>query len=151
VDLESGYSGEMFTVARLALAAQRALDNAQSKALHQKLPDTSSIYCRQALEWITIRGAQALKLNHKIGSLTVGKQADLVMIDAQALNMYPVHDPVSTVIMQTSLANIHTVMIAGEIKKQDGKVLHPQLLDGMQALKVSGERLMSQLRQNPKH
>ena len=151
VDLESGYSGEMFTVARLALAAQRALDNAKSKALHQKLPDTSTIYCRQALEWITIRGAQALKLHDKIGSLSVGKQADCVMIDAKALNMHPVHDPVSTVIMQTSLANIDTVMIAGEIKKQGGQLRHPQLRDGMKTLQASGERLMSQLRQNSSH
>jgi cytosine/adenosine deaminase-related metal-dependent hydrolase len=148
VDLESGYSGEMFTVARLALAAQRALDNAQSKAQHQKLPDTSTITCRQALEWITIRGAQALKLHDRVGSLSVGKQADLVMIDARALNMHPVHDPVSTVIMQTSLANIDTVMIAGEIKKQGGQLRHPKLLEGMHSLKASGDRLMAQLRQH---
>ncbi len=146
VDLESGYSGEMFTVARLALAAQRALDNAQSKAQHQKLPDTSTITCRQALEWITIRGAQALKLDDRVGSLRVGKQADLVMIDARALNMHPVHDPVSTVIMQTSLANIDTVMIAGEIKKQGGQLHHPKLMEGMQSLKASGDRLMAELR-----
>jgi 5-methylthioadenosine/S-adenosylhomocysteine deaminase len=151
VDLESGYSGEMFTVARLALAAQRALDNAQSKALHQKLPDTSTIYCRQALEWITLRGAQALKLHDRIGSLSIGKQADLVMINTQALNMHPVHDPISTVIMQTSLANIDTVIIAGEIKKRAGQMLHPQLNEGLNALQASGERLMQQLRQNAKH
>jgi cytosine/adenosine deaminase-related metal-dependent hydrolase len=151
VDLESGYSGEMFTVARLALAAQRALDNAQSKAQHQKLPDTSTITCRQALEWITIRGAQALKLDDRVGSLSVGKQADLVMIDARALNMHPVHDPVSTVIMQTSLANIDTVMIAGEIKKQGGQLHHPKLSQGMQSLKASGDRLMAELRHPASH
>jgi cytosine/adenosine deaminase-related metal-dependent hydrolase len=151
VDLESGYSGEMFTVARLALAAQRALDNAQSKAQHQKLPDTSTITCRQALEWITTRGAQALKLDDRVGSLSVGKQADLVMIDARALNMHPVHDPVSTVIMQTSLANIDTVMIAGEIKKQGGQLHHPKLMEGMQSLKASGDRLMAELRHPASH
>ncbi len=49
-----------------------------------------------------------LKQLHRIGSLAVGKQADLVMIRATDLNMQPVHDAVNSVVMQTSLANIHS-------------------------------------------
>ena len=49
----------------------------------------------------------------RIGTLKAGKQADLVMIRASDLNMQPVHDAVSSVVMQTSLANIDSVMVAG--------------------------------------
>ena len=51
------------------------------------------------------------------------KQADLVFIRADALNLWPVHDPVATVIMQANLANIDSVMIAGEWRKRDSKLL----------------------------
>lgn len=151
VDLESGVSGEMITVARMALATQRALDNAQSRQTQNKLPDTSTIYCKEALEWITIRGAQALKLDHKIGSLSVGKQADLVMIDATQLNMFPVHQAINSVMMQTSLSNIDSVMVAGEFKKRHGKLLYSQLEEGKQALLESGTRLLRELNNHPTH
>jgi len=151
VDLESGVSGEMIGVARMALAIQRGLDNAHSKESLNKLPDTSTIYCKEALEWITIRGAQALKLDHKVGSLSVGKQADLVMIDATQLNMFPVHQAINSVITQTSLSNIDSVMIAGEFKKRHGKLLHSKLEEGKQTLAESGQRLLSELKSHPTH
>ena len=146
VDLESGFSGDMFTVARLALGMQRAIDNAESRELKNSLPETSTIYCRQVLEWITIQGAKALKLDHEIGSLSVGKKADIVMIRADELIMWPIHDPVSSVIMQTSLLNIDTVIINGEIKKQSGKLIHDGIAEGKALLHESGMRLMKELR-----
>jgi len=148
VDLESSISGDMFSVARFALGTQRALDNAHSKDTQHKLPDTSTIYCKQALEWITIKGAQALNLDDKIGSLTVGKQADLVLISAEDLNMSPVHDPISSVVMQTSLANIDTVIIAGETRKEHGRLIYPKLGELKTQLVQSGKRLMSELKQS---
>jgi len=148
VDLESSISGDMFSVARFALGTQRALDNVHSKDTQHKLPDTSTIYCKQALEWITIKGAQALNLDDKIGSLTVGKQADLVLISAEDLNMSPVHDPISSVVMQTSLANIDTVIIAGETRKEHGRLIYPKLGELKTQLVQSGKRLMSELKQS---
>ncbi len=151
VDLESSISGDMFSVARFALGTQRALDNAHSKEQLHKLPDTSSIYCKQALEWITIKGAQALNLDDKIGSLKAGKQADLVLISAEDLNMSPVHDPINSVVMQTSLANIDTVVIAGETRKENGRLLHPKLPELKATLAQSGMRLMKELQSHAQH
>ena len=148
VDLESGISGDMFTVVRMAMGMQRAIDNANSKTEHGKLPDTSTIHCREALEWITIRGAQALNLEDRIGSLKVGKKADLVIIRATDLNMVPIHDPVSTVVMQTSLHNIDTVIINGQVKKKDGKILFENLDAYKSQLEKSGKGLMEKLRKS---
>ena len=145
VDLESVLSGDMFTVARIALAMQRALDNADYRAAHASIPDTSTVPVRDALSWITTQGAKMLRMEDRLGSLTVGKQADLVLIDARALNMHPVHDVVASVVMQTSLANIDSVMIAGQWKKRHGKLLYADLARRQAALAASGNRIVSEL------
>ena len=145
VDLESCVGGDMFTVARMAMASQRAFDNAESKATQNKLPDTSTITAREALAWITIEGAKMLKQESRIGSLTPGKQADVVLIRASDLNMQPMHDPVTAVVTQTSLANIDTVLVAGEVKKSGGKLLFKNLDARTAALVASGHRIMDAL------
>ena len=146
VDLESLLSGDMFGVARIALAMQRALDNADYRAAHATIPDTSTVPVREALSWITIRGAQMLRMQDRIGSLKAGKQADLVLIDARQLNMHPVHDAVASVVMQTSLANIDSVMIAGQWKKRHGKLLVADLAQRQSALAASGDRILTALK-----
>lgn len=144
VDLESVLSGDMFSVARAALGMQRSLDNDASRREHGKIPDTSTITTREALGWITLDGAKALGLDARIGSLTPGKQADLVLIDSNKLNMQPVNDPVSTVVMQTSLANIDSVMVAGQFKKRSGRLLI-NTEQGIAELAKSGHRIHAEL------
>ena len=78
----------------------------------------------------------------QIGSLTPGKLADLVVINASDLNLFPVHDPVSTVVMQTSLANIEAVMIGGIWKKRNGRLLVDGLDQKKDMLAQSGLRLV---------
>ena len=146
VDLESCISGDMFTVARMAMASQRAFDNAESKQTLNKLPDTSTITAREALAWVTIEGAKMLKMEARIGSLAPGKQADIVLIRADDLNMQPLHDPVTAVVTQTSLANIDTVLVAGQLKKRAGKLLFTGIEAKTAALIASGHRIMEELR-----
>jgi cytosine/adenosine deaminase-related metal-dependent hydrolase len=141
VDLESAIAGDMFTVARVALASQRALDNAQARADTGQLPAHSTISTSEALSWITIRGAEALGLQDRVGSLTPGKQADVVLIRADGLSMRPVHDPVSAVLMQGSAAHVDTVLVAGEFKKRDGQLLYQDLERRLDELDASGRRI----------
>jgi cytosine/adenosine deaminase-related metal-dependent hydrolase len=147
VDLESCISGDLFTVARMAMATQRAFDNAESKQTQNKLPGTTTITAREALSWITIEGARMLKMSDRIGSLTPGKQADVLMVRVDELNMLPLHDPVATLVTQTSLANVDTVLVAGQIKKRHGRLLFDPLRDRQTALQESGERIASELAQ----
>jgi cytosine/adenosine deaminase-related metal-dependent hydrolase len=81
----------------------------------------------------------------RIGSLAPGKLADLVVIDASALNLAPVHDPVATVVMQTSLANIEAVMIGGVWKKRSGQLPFEGLDQRRRQLAQSGERLVREI------
>lgn len=141
VDLESVMSGDMLSQARIALGIQRSLDNVAYRATHGSIPPTSTITTREALSWVTVEGARMLKQSHRIGSLAAGKQADLVMIRASDLNMQPVHDPINSVVMQASLANIDSVMVAGCWKKRDGKLLDVDLPPKLDALRASGKKI----------
>ena len=147
VDLESVMSGDMFSVARMALASQRALDNNEARRTNGQLPSTTTVTCDEALGWITIHGARALGLQDRIGSLTPGKQADVVLIRADTLNMRPLHDPVASVVMQAGLANIDTVLVAGQVRKRGGQLVFPSLDARIAELEQSGRRLAAGLTQ----
>ena len=142
VDLESVLSGEMFIAARIALGVQRALDHAAFRAQHGEIAAGHEVSCREALAWITVAGARMLGMEDRIGSLAAGKQADLVLIDARRPNMVPLHDPVSAVVMQASLANIDSVFVAGVARKRHGRLLVDGLPAALDALRASGERLL---------
>jgi cytosine/adenosine deaminase-related metal-dependent hydrolase len=141
VDLESVMSGDMLSQARIALGIQRSLDNVAYRETYGTIPSTSTITTREALSWVTVEGARMLKQSHRIGSLAAGKQADLVLIRASDLNMQPVHDPVNSVVMQTSLANIDSVMVAGRWKKRHGQLLDVDLAPQLAALQASGQKI----------
>jgi 5-methylthioadenosine/S-adenosylhomocysteine deaminase len=145
-DLDSLAGGEMLTVARIALGLQRALDNDASRRASTELPPTSTLSCRQALEWITVGGARMLRMEHRIGTLTPGKQADVVVIRAGDLNLWPVHDPYASVVMHASLANIDTVIVGGELRKAGGRLLHAGIRALQDRLADSGVGLLERSR-----
>ena len=145
VDLESVMSGDMISQARIALGIQRSLDNVAYRAEHNTVPSTSTIPAREALQWVTVEGARMLGQLDRIGSLAAGKQADLVMIRASDLNMQPVHDPISSVVFQTSLANIDSVMVAGQWKKRHGQLLGVELAPKLELLRASGRKITQAL------
>jgi cytosine/adenosine deaminase-related metal-dependent hydrolase len=145
VDLESVMSGDMLTQARIALGIQRSLDNVAHREQHGTIPPTSTITTREALSWVTLEGARMLRQADRLGSLAVGKQADLVLIRADDINMQPVHDPVSSVVMHASLANIDSVMVAGQWKKRGGRLLAADLGAKLARLQASGRKIAAAL------
>ena len=121
---------------------QRALDNVACREATGSIPPTSTIPVREALSWATIEGARMLRMEKRIGSIAPGKQADLALISTGELNVQPVHDPVATVVMQASLANIGSVMVAGRWMKRSGRLLASGLTEKLDQLRRSGERIV---------
>jgi 5-methylthioadenosine/S-adenosylhomocysteine deaminase len=141
-DTETAVSGEVLNAARIALAHQRGLDHERDRAATGMMSATTSITCKQALSWATVEGARALGLADKIGRLEPGMQADLVVIDATAPNLWASHDPVATA-LHAGVANIDSVMVAGSWRKHGHKLQHVDL-DGIRArLSRSAERLLT--------
>jgi cytosine/adenosine deaminase-related metal-dependent hydrolase len=145
VDLESVMSGDMLTQARIALGIQRSLDNVAHRAAHGGIPATTTIPAIEALSWVTVEGARMLGQLDRIGTLAAGKQADLVLIRADTLNMQPVHDAIAAVVFQASLANIDGVMVAGRWKKRDGRLVGVNLPPLIESLKASGRKIVTAL------
>jgi cytosine/adenosine deaminase-related metal-dependent hydrolase len=119
IDVCTGIGGDMFTAMRATLAMQRALDNDAVIRSGGK-PETLSITARDVLEFATIEGARALNLEHRTGSIAPGKDADLLLIRIDRLNMFPVNNPVASVALAANTSNIDTILVAGHVVKRDG-------------------------------
>ena len=83
----------------------------------------SLIGVRQVLECATLGGAACAGLIDKCGSLTPGKEADIVTIRTDDLNLYPSNHAAGTVVLAADTRNIDTVIIGGKIRKLRGKVV----------------------------
>jgi cytosine/adenosine deaminase-related metal-dependent hydrolase len=80
------------------------------------------ITARDALSWATIGGAEVAGIADRTGSLTPGKKADVVIIDGSAVNVAPIIDPVGAVVCAADISNVKTVLVDGEILKEDFKL-----------------------------
>ncbi len=63
-------------------------------------------------------------MEDRLGSLTPGKKADIVLIDGLALNMFPVHEPTFSTVQQANAANVDTVLVDGVVRKRSGKLVY---------------------------
>ncbi|HEY8452060.1 MAG: amidohydrolase family protein [Micromonosporaceae bacterium] len=122
IDVVTTVPGDMFTEMRAAFGAERARVNAVCWEANTDVPDTM-LTARQMLEMATINGAYVAGVEDRTGSLTPGKKADVVLIDARDLNMVPVKDPVAAVTLCADVSNVDTVIVDGVIRKRGGKLL----------------------------
>ena len=86
VDITSNHSGDMFAQMRLALQTARMVADIPN-ADRNVMPDDVAMTTRDALAWATVNGARAAGVDDITGSITPGKQADLVIVDATAFNL----------------------------------------------------------------
>jgi len=147
-DCDPYFNSSMLWVTRHAFQHQRELDNRSLYATGKWPAATQhSTQTRDALYWATMGGAKAMRLDHKIGSITPGKQADLAMFDMRGMNVFPAMpggDPVHAVVMYAEAADVDSVMVAGRFVKRDGKLLFPaEKLAGLrEQLLASRQRIM---------
>lgn len=144
-DVVTGVSTDMFTQMRFLLQTHRALVN---DTFHQRetMPDRLSMTVKQVLEYATIRSAQCIGLDRQIGSITPGKQADLILLRKSDINMRAAADPVSSIVLHAGVSNVDTVMIRGKLVKQHGKLLYRDLGRRLQELDRSSQRLYAGFR-----
>ncbi|HZW72512.1 MAG TPA: amidohydrolase family protein, partial [Caldimonas sp.] len=82
---------------------------------------------RDVLRYATINGAKALRLDGKTGTLTPGKEADIIILDANAINVAPLNQVPGAVVSLMDRTNVETVIVAGKIRKWKGKLLDVNL------------------------
>jgi cytosine/adenosine deaminase-related metal-dependent hydrolase len=115
VDVETNVPSDMFNQMRSVLALQGALASTDGG---------SPVSTREVLAYATVEGARANGLEEKVGSLTPGKQADLIMLRTDRLNVTPLNDPATAVVVGMDTGNVDTVLIAGRVMKRHGDLAH---------------------------
>ncbi|QKS72149.1 amidohydrolase family protein [Paenalkalicoccus suaedae] len=124
VDVVTSTGGDMFAQMKFALQAERARVN-DHQLNDQVMPGPElHIKAQEVLDMATIEGAKALLLENKIGSLTPGKQADVIMIRKTDTNMFPLNDPIGTVVQCAHTGNVDSVFVAGKAVKRDGRLIN---------------------------
>ena len=119
VDTTTSSPGDMFSQMRGALGSGRI------EALPED-PDTEyepRLDAMEVLRFATIDGARACGLAERTGSLTPGKQADLIMVRTDQINTVPVVEPVAALVTCSDTSNVDTVMVNGRILKRDGRLV----------------------------
>jgi cytosine/adenosine deaminase-related metal-dependent hydrolase len=115
VDVETNVPNDMFNQMRSVLGLQRAIAAAEGR---------DPVSTRDVLRWATLEGARANGLDHKVGSLTPGKEADVVMLRTDRLNVTPLNDPATAVVVGMDTSNVDTVIVAGRVMKRGGALDH---------------------------
>jgi cytosine/adenosine deaminase-related metal-dependent hydrolase len=120
-DITSLNSGDIITQARLGLAYQRYAD--ADPVCLGGMPSALDLTSMDALQWATVNGAEACGLGSRVGTLTEGKQADILLIGGDSPNMYPSPKKAGTVVFQANSSNVRTVLVAGKVRKRDGELV----------------------------
>jgi cytosine/adenosine deaminase-related metal-dependent hydrolase len=143
-DVVSSVSTDMFTQMRFLLQTERALCN---DACHRRdaMPERLPVSAREALAFATIKAARCFHLDGRIGSLTPGKEADVVLLRRTDINMRAARDPIAAIVLHAGVANVDTVIVGGEILKRGGKLAYPDLSRRLDQLEASARRLWEKL------
>ena len=116
-------------------AQMHALMGFQGFGLSAEAPSASA---RQVLEMATINGARDLGIADRVGSLTPGKRADLILVRATDLNIAPLANPVHAIVRSAQPHNVDTVVVDGRILKHNGQLV---ALDAEQVAREAAESL----------
>jgi 5-methylthioadenosine/S-adenosylhomocysteine deaminase len=144
IDVEPYCSGQMLREMQAALLFTRGKE-IRNNALRGNSPFKEfPVKSREALEWATIGGARAFRMEDRIGTLSPGKNADIVMLRADDINMVPVYDPIYSIVEIAGAGNVDTVIIDGVVRKKDGRLTFPAdaLRRRRDELAESGARIM---------
>ncbi|MEA2607084.1 MAG: 5-methylthioadenosine/S-adenosylhomocysteine deaminase [Chloroflexota bacterium] len=143
-DVATTASSDQFTQMHAIFASERSrrYEVAWDENLEWNEPESKLISARQVLEMATIGGARVAGIADRTGSLTPGKKADIVIIDASAVNVAPVIDPVGAVVCAADVSNVKTVLVGGRILKEDHK-LAASLTEPRKAVEASRDYLVS--------
>jgi cytosine/adenosine deaminase-related metal-dependent hydrolase len=136
VDVECTLTADFFTQMRSMMNMQRMVVNqmildpgfATSNWWPTPPGGTPALLTtRDVLRYATVNGAKALRLDGKVGSLTPGKEADIVILDAQAINVTPLNHVPGAVVSLMDRTNVETVIVAGKVRKWKGRLLDVDL------------------------
>jgi len=152
-DVECTLTADFFTQMRSTMNVQRALVNQMILEQGTFSPPTQYptpapgtpdlLTTRDVLRYATMNGAKGLRLDRKVGSLTPGKEADIIILDASAINVAPLNSVPGAVVSLMERTNVETVIVAGKVRKWKGRLLDMNLAQLRTELEASRDYLFS--------
>ena len=137
VDVECTMTADFFTQMRVAMNMQRMVVNQMILEQGNFTPPNQwptpapgmppLLNTRDVLRYGTMNGAKALRLESKVGSLTPGKEADVILLDATSINVAPLNHVPGAVVSLMDRTNVETVIVAGKVRKWKGRLLDVDL------------------------
>jgi 5-methylthioadenosine/S-adenosylhomocysteine deaminase len=127
MDTSVWWSADLFAAMRATLSADRSREHMEAHG-KQETVTNHHLRAEHVVEFATRGGAKAIGKDDKLGALTPGRQADIVLIkndDSPA--MFPILNPYGHIAYQANRADVHTVMVAGRVVKKDGKLVGTDL------------------------
>ncbi|HMD11036.1 MAG TPA: amidohydrolase family protein, partial [Marmoricola sp.] len=145
MDTSVWWSADIFSAMRSTVGADRAREHLEAHAKGDTVTNCS-LRADQVVEWATIGGAKALGLDAVVGSLEVGKKADVVLIkNDHSPVMFPMLHPYGHVVFQAQRGDVHTVVVNGRVVKHDHRLVDIDLDRTRRAVESTVEYLQSQL------
>ncbi|MEV6483688.1 amidohydrolase family protein [Streptomyces sp. NPDC051576] len=142
MDTSVWWSGDLFSAMRTTLGADRAREHLEAHAQGETVTHCA-LRADQVVEWATRGGARALGREHDLGSIEVGKKADLVLLkNDQSPVSFPMLNPYGHVAFQAQRGDVHTVIVDGRVVKYEHRLLATDLA----AVRRTVERTVDHLR-----
>jgi cytosine/adenosine deaminase-related metal-dependent hydrolase len=157
-DVDTNMAHDQFTLVRGAFTLQHlfarnvAVSNVSGPNYVNPYPwgaNKELLSCRQALEMATSAGAAAFGpqagYSSKFGMLKVGMEADVIVLNARAINTHPMINAPGTVVTMMDTSNVDTVIIGGTIKKRAGKLVGVNVEKLLKDIEAAQERVLSRI------
>ena len=141
VDVETQMPGDFFTQMRAVFTLQRMQALARARAANGDAP--TLLTTREVIEFATIAGARANGLDSRIGTLTPGKEADVILLRRDLINVLPFNNAYGAVVQAMDTSNVDTVLVAGRVKKRGGQLVGVDLARIRQAAEASRDYIVA--------
>ncbi|MDV2291010.1 amidohydrolase family protein [Enterobacter asburiae] len=141
IDLDTAFGSDMFGEMHALFGQQRSAMRYRRFRGEDNVP--SPITAEDVLKAATVNGARAAGLEDQIGTLTPGKQADIIMVRTSGAAVFPVTNVIGTVVQAIERSDVDTVMVAGELRKRAGKLVDIDLAALSTEITVSRDYLLN--------
>src|ERR1700729_666221 len=119
IDLDTAFGSDMFGEMHALFNQQRAA--MRNRRFRGEVDAPGPISVDEVLRAATVNGARAAGLETSIGTLTPGKQADIIMLRTNGVAVFPVTNSIGTIVQAVERSDVDTVMVAGRLRKRRGK------------------------------
>ncbi len=146
-DVDTNMTTDAFSLMRTAFALQRALANDLAFPISNpgNLPVPQLVTSRQVIEMATIAGAAANRVLDKVGTLTPGKEADIIVLDARNINTWPMNNVPGTIVTMMNPRHVRDVVIAGKVVFYKGKLVGWNVERLLQRIEQARDRVLARI------